>query len=345
MAENAVSGVLNFCAKSPEEDYNRLLPEPPYTPLGASKYYPDSINEINNKESEKMDTDRADEKLQSGHPFNHNIQTSAFRRVSPKQKGLIYNISQYTKLYYLTLRLLRYYLQLSISNIDCGGKRQDAKGNFSTWGIEKILANDELVLEKQTDEEYRAIKKDSSNFTNQQLGVKATEHALQFNKKLRPPYIHGHDITFAPPPTPVHSLALLSLWHRSNSLHHLNNPLNYPPCHRPMIASGFPPPNFIQTPFNLGASQQPLGMPPHQIEDKFSRALRFNTAPKMPPTEASIRHSTSSQGSQSSSATDETNIHSFSPTESPPGRKKRRQNSLIPDGCPFTYEQVGNFYK
>ena len=243
------------------------------------------------------------------------------------------------------MRLLRYYLQLSISNIDCGGKRQDAKGNFSTWGIEKILANDELVLEKQTDEEYRAIKKDSSNFTNQQLGVKATEHALQFNKKLRPPYIHGHDITFAPPPTPVHPLALLSLFQRSNSLHHLNNPLNYPPCHRPMMASGFPPPNFLPTPFNLGPSQQPLGMPPHQIEDKFSRAVRFNTAPKMPPNEASIRHSMSSQGSQSSSATDESNIHSFSPTESPPGRKKRRQNSLIPDGCPFTYEQVGNFYK
>ena len=98
MAESAVSGVLNFCAKSPDEDYNRLLTEPPYTPLGASKHYPNPINEIDNKNSDNMDTDRANEKLQSGHPFNHNIQTSAFRRVSPKQKGLIYNISLYAKI-------------------------------------------------------------------------------------------------------------------------------------------------------------------------------------------------------------------------------------------------------
>ena len=98
MAESTVSGVLNFCAKSPEEDYNRLLTEPPYTPLGASKHYPNPINETNNKDCKNMDTDRANEKLQSGHPFNHNIQTSAFRRVSPKQKGLIYNISLYAKI-------------------------------------------------------------------------------------------------------------------------------------------------------------------------------------------------------------------------------------------------------
>ena len=242
--------------------------------------------------------------------------------------------------------LLRYYIQLLILNIDCA--KPEAKNTFSTWGIEKILANDELVLEKQTDEEYRAIKKDSSNFTNHQLGVTATEHALQFNKKLRPSY--SHDITFAPPPPPVHPLTLLSLWQQTNNLKHLNNPLNYPPGHRPMITSGFPPPpNFIPTPFNLGASQQPLGMPLHQIEDKFARTVKFHpSCPlppcKMPPTAASIRHSTSSQGSQSSSATDESNIQSFSPTESPPGRKKRRQNSLIPDGCPFTYEQVGNYF-
>ena len=206
------------------------------------------------------------------------------------------------------------------------------------------MANDELVLEKQTDEEYRAIKKDSSNFTKQQLGVKATEHALRFNKKPRPAY--SHDLTFAPPAAaPVHPLALLSIWQQRNNLHHLNNQLNYPSCHRPMIASGFPPPpNFIPTPFNLGASQQPLGMPLHQIEDQFARAVRFNPDPKMPPPQASIRNSTSSQGSQSSSATEESNMHTFSPTESPPGRKKRRQNSLIPDGCPFTYEQVGNLF-
>ena len=239
------------------------------------------------------------------------------------------------------MRLLKYCLSILFSNIECAMK--EPKNSFSTWGIEKILANDELVLEKQTDEEYRGLKKDSSNFSNQQLGVKVTEHALQFNKKPRPAYSHGPPAPFASPP-PVHPLAFLSLWQQNSNL---NNPLNYPRCHRPMMPSIFPLPNFLETriptPFNLGVSQQPLGMPPHQIEDRFSRAVRFNTAPKMPPTEASIRHSTSSQGSQSSSATDETNIHSFSPTESPPGRKKRRQNSLIPDGCPFTYEQVRNF--
>ena len=127
MAENAVSGVLNFCAKSPEEDYNRLLPEPPYTPLGASKHYPDSINEINNKESEKMDTDRADEKLQSGHPFNHNIQTSAFRRVSPKQKGLIYNISQYTKLYNFNRNFEIIKVLLTTINFKYRLRRQEAR--------------------------------------------------------------------------------------------------------------------------------------------------------------------------------------------------------------------------
>ena len=93
MAESAVSGVLNFCTKSPEEDYGRLQTESPYTPLGASRHYPNPINKITTRDSENMDTDRANEKLQAENPFNHNIQTSAFRRVSPKQKGLIYNIS------------------------------------------------------------------------------------------------------------------------------------------------------------------------------------------------------------------------------------------------------------
>ena len=93
MAESAVSGVLNFCTKSPEEEYSRLQTESPYTPLGASRNYPSPNNKITTRDSENMDTDRANEKLQAGHPFNHNIQTSAFRRVSPKQKGLIYDIS------------------------------------------------------------------------------------------------------------------------------------------------------------------------------------------------------------------------------------------------------------
>ena len=127
MAESAVSGVLNFCTKSPEEEYSRLQTESPYTPLGASRHYPNSIDKITTRDGENMDTDRANEKIQADHPFNHNIQTSAFRRVSPKQKGLIYNISQYTKLYYFNRNFEIIKVLLTTINFKYRLRRQEAR--------------------------------------------------------------------------------------------------------------------------------------------------------------------------------------------------------------------------
>merc|ERR1711963_810218 len=81
-----------------------------------------------------------------------------------------------------------------------------------------------------------------------------------------------------------------------------------------------------------------LFLPVPQSDNNKSISQRINPAAIIPPLPS--RHSLSSQGSQSSSTDESNNITNASPTELAAARNKRRQNKLIPEDCPFSYEEV-----
>ena len=95
------------------------------------------------------------------------------------------------------------------------------------------------------------------------------------------------------------------------------NPLSYPGINQTFRNSGFPPSAL----FPILPHVPPFLSLPQTSQDKFRISQRLNPVSAVP--QIPIRHSISSQGSHSSS-TDESNNLNASPTESLPGRKKRR---------------------
>jgi len=203
-----------------------------------------------------------------------------------------------------------------VAQIQKDGRNKERKTTSEkySWGIKKILASPNLELEaKQANGEYKSIKNDNPRpiqytkpNTNLPYDPKEAYSRLKFpnedrNAKIPP---------FANPFSPYYSF----LYHYTNTI--------FP----------FPPPSLLPMSQHL----PPLNVP--QPDNSKSISQRMTQRAIFPP--LPNRNSLSSQGSQSSSFDESINISNESPTELALARNKRRQNKLIPEDCPFSYEQV-----
>lgn len=200
----------------------------------------------------------------------------------------------------------------------------------NTIGIRKILANPNLDLEtKNENGDYESIKNDISRLKQYKpQPTKMDVDQKEFCSRPRFPSVRMENVAAKFPPianpfvpylsTPYPSVNSI-LYHQANTL--LKNSV-YPP------SSVFPMSQHF-----------PLFLPVPQSEsNKQSISQRLHPGAIIPP--LPNRHSLSSQGSQSSSNDESNNVANSSPNDLVSARNKRRQNKLIPEECPFTYEEV-----